>query len=205
MGYYLSTNQVLDANDRLLGTSAGTGLGINLDANRQLTVVVPTTVVPGQYYVLFVADPANVVAETDETNNMAALAVTVTQGLASRDQTAGYIVAVAPNPVANGNVLRVQLSGAGTTNAASVELYNALGQRVLMQAMPLSAGRANQAELPTQGLATGVYTLRLTGKGMSVTRRVVIEYLSYFAGATMGPGRGRQVGHSARPVAPAYF
>jgi subtilase family serine protease len=175
VGYYLSTNQVLDANDRLLGTSAGTSLGVNLDANRQLTVAVPTTVAPGPYYVLFVADPANVVAETNETNNMAALAVTVTQGLASRDQTAGYTVAVVPNPVATGNVLRVQLSGAGTTNVASVELYNALGQRVLTQAMPLSAGRANQAELPTQGLATGVYTLSLIGKGMSVTRRVVIE------------------------------
>ncbi|GAB3581932.1 CARDB domain-containing protein [Hymenobacter daeguensis] len=175
VGYYLSTNQTLDASDRLLGTSAGGGLGVNLDASRQLTVVVPATVAPGPYYVLFVADPANVVNESNENNNLAALAVTITQGLATRDQTAGYTVAVVPNPVANGNALRVQLSGAGTTNAASVELYNALGQRVLVQAMPLSAGRANQAELSTQGLATGVYTLRLTGKGMSVTRRVVIE------------------------------
>ena len=175
VGYYLSTNQILDASDRLLGTSPGAALGVNLDANRQLVAAVPANVPPGPYYVLFVADPANVVSETNENNNIASLAVTVTQGLANRDQTAGYTVAVVPNPVAGGNVLRVQLSGAGTTSAASVELYNALGQRVLTQAMPLSAGRINQAELPTQSLATGVYTLRLTGKGMSVTRRVVIE------------------------------
>ncbi|MBO2012402.1 CARDB domain-containing protein [Hymenobacter negativus] len=175
VGYYLSTNQTLDASDRLLGTSSGTALGVNLDANRQLVAPVPANVTPGPYYVLFVADPANVVSETNENNNIASLAVTVTQGLASRDQTAGYTVAVVPNPVAGGNALRVQLSGAGTTNAAVVELYNALGQRVLTQNMQLSAGRANQAELSTQGLATGVYTLRLTGKDMSVTRRVVID------------------------------
>jgi subtilase family serine protease len=175
VGYYLSTNQTLDASDRLLGTSSGAALGVNLDANRQQVAAVPANVTPGAYYVLFVADPANAVSETNENNNMASLPVTVTQGLAARDQTAGYTVAVLPNPVAGGNTLRVQLSGAGTTNAASIELYSALGQRVLTQAMQLGAGRANQAEVPTQGLATGVYTLRLTGKGMSVTRRVVIE------------------------------
>jgi subtilase family serine protease len=175
VGYYLSTNQLLDASDRLLGTSTGAALGPNLDSNRQLVAAVPATVTPGPYYVLFVADPLNVVSETNETNNLAALPVTITQGLASRDQTAGYTVAVVPNPVAIGNALRVQLSGAGTTGVASADLYNVLGQRVLTQAMQLGSGRVNQAELATQGLATGVYTLRLTGKGLSVTRRVVIE------------------------------
>ncbi|WP_210521758.1 CARDB domain-containing protein [Hymenobacter terricola] len=175
VGYYLSTNQLLDASDRLLGTSAGAALGVNLDAARQLVAAVPGNVTPGAYYVLFVADPLNAVTETNENNNLAALAVTVTQALASREQTAGYAVAVVPNPVANGSPLRVQLSGAGAACAASVDLYNALGQRVRTQALQLGAGRANQAEMPTQGLATGVYMLRLTGTGLSVTRRVVIE------------------------------
>lgn len=175
VGYYLSTDRVLDASDRLLGTSAGALLGANLDAARQLVAAVPANVTPGAYFVLFVADPLNAVTETNEANNMASLAVTVTRALASRDETAGYSVAVVPNPVASGNALRVQLSGVGATCAASVDLYNALGQRVSSQPLPLGAGRANQAEVPTQHLATGVYILRLTGPGLSVTRRVVIE------------------------------
>ncbi|MDO7850523.1 CARDB domain-containing protein [Hymenobacter convexus] len=175
VGYYLSTNQTLDASDVLLGTSAGSALASGASANRQLTPPVPANTAVGAYYVLFVADPLNVETETNESNNLAALAVTVTRGTATRDQTTGYTVAVAPNPVVSGNALRVQLSGTGNSGAASVDLYNALGQRVLTQAMQLGAGRANQAELPTQGLATGVYTLRLTGSGLSVTRRVVIE------------------------------
>ncbi|MFD2721170.1 CARDB domain-containing protein [Hymenobacter monticola] len=175
VGYYLSTNQTLDASDVLLGSNAGSTLVSNVSANRQLTAAVPAATAPGAYYVLFVADPLNAETEANENNNLAALAVTVTRGLAARDQTAGYTVAVVPNPVANGSVMRVQLSGAGTSGPASADLYNALGQRVLTQAMQLGSGRVNQAELPTQGLATGVYTLRLTGSGLSVTRRVVIE------------------------------
>ncbi|MBH8568409.1 T9SS type A sorting domain-containing protein [Microvirga sp. STS02] len=175
VGYYLSTNQTLDASDVQLGSSAGTSLAATVSANRQLVATVPASTTPGAYYVLFVADPLNVVAEANETNNLASLAVTVTTGLASREQTAGYSVAVAPNPVANGDALRVQMTGVGATCTAAVDLYNALGQRVNSQQLQLGTGRANQAEIPTRGLATGVYVLHLTGTNLNVTRRVVIE------------------------------
>ena len=175
VGYYLSADRLLSADDVLLGTSAGGSLGVNLDENRQLTTVVPITTTPGAYFMLFVADPQNVVSELNEGNNVVALPFTVTQATASRDQTAGYAVAVWPNPVAAGNPLRVQLSGVGSTGPAVIALYNALGQRVRTQSLMLSTGRPSQADVPTQGLATGVYTLRLTGAGLSVTRRVVVE------------------------------
>ena len=175
VGYYLSSNQVLDASDRLLGTSIGNALGTNLDDTRQLAAAVPANVPAGAYYVLFVTDPLDEVSETDETNNLAALPVTVTQVLANHEQTAGYTVSVIPNPVASGGALRVQLSGAGTSCAAALDLYNALGQRVRSQPLPLGGGRANLSEVATQNLPTGVYILRLTGPGLSVTRRVVIE------------------------------
>ena len=73
---------------------------------------------------LVVADPTNAVSETNEANNLAALPVTVTQALAIREQTVGYAVAVAPNPVATGQALRVQLSGPGASCVAELSLYN---------------------------------------------------------------------------------
>ena len=175
VGYYLSTNAVLDASDVLLGTSAGGALGTNLDDTRQLVTAIPSNTVPGAYFLLFVADPQNVVSESNETNNLASLAFTVTQGTATRNQTAGYLVDVLPNPVVAGRALRVQLSGNGPGGLAEATLYNILGQRVQTQSLRLSAGQTTVAELPTQGLATGVYTLRLTGAGLSVTRRVIVE------------------------------
>ena len=150
-------------------------LSLNLTASRPLTAQVPANTAPGSYYVLFVADPANAVAETNEANNMAALRLTVTQATATRYETAGYSVAVAPNPVASGQSLVVRLEGSGPTGPATGALYNALGQCVQTQALLLQSGRANRAEIATQGLASGVYTLRLTGSGLSVTRRVVLE------------------------------
>ena len=84
-------------------------------------------------------------------------------------------MAVAPNPSASGQPLLVVLDGAAPVGAAIVELYNVLGQRVHSQPLLLSSGRANRAEVATQGLASGVYTLRLTGIGLSVTRRVLIN------------------------------
>ena len=175
VGFYLSVDQLLDASDRSLGTSAGGLLGAGLDAARNLSTTVPASVAPGAYFVLFVADPANAVSESNETNNLAALPFTVTLGSATREQTAGYAIAVVPNPVATGQALRVELSGPGASCVAELSLYNVLGQRVRTQPLTLGAGRANRAEVATQNLATGVYTLRLTGTNLSVTRRVVIE------------------------------
>lgn len=176
VGYYLSANQVLDASDVLLGVVAGGSLPAGQSAARSANLNIPAATAAGNYYVLFVADPQGVVGEANENNNFLSLPLTVRQALASRQQTAGYTVAVAPNPVASGNQLRVQLQGAGVAGTASLELFNALGQRVHVQPLQLGAGRANQAEIATQHLATGVYSLRLSGlPGLRVTRRVVIE------------------------------
>ena len=175
VGFFLSTDQVLSAGDLPLGTSPGGALGVGLTGSRPLVALVPAGTAPGSYYVLFVADPANAVAEANEANNVAALRLSVTQATATREQTGGYRVAVAPNPVAAGQPLGVRLAGSGPAGPATIELYNALGQRVQAQALVLRPGQDQRAELATQGLASGVYTLRLTGPGLSVTRRVIVE------------------------------
>ena len=175
VGFFLSTDQVLSAGDVPLGTSPGGALGVGLTGSRPLVALVPAGTAPGSYYVLFVADPANAVAEANEANNVAALRLSVTQATATREQTGGYRVAVAPNPVAAGQPLGVRLAGSGPAGPATIELYNALGQRVQAQALVLRPGQDQRTELATQGLASGVYTLRLTGPGLSVTRRVVLE------------------------------
>ncbi len=133
VGYYLSTNQVLDASDVLLTTTVGASLYSGQSAACYGNLLIPTGTAAGNYHVRFVADPQNAVAETNENNNLAALPVTVLQALASREQTIGYTVSVLPNPVVNGGALRVQLSGAGISGAAALDLYNALGQRVRSQ------------------------------------------------------------------------
>ena len=78
MGYYLSTNQTLDASDVLLGNTYGYAIGVGQSSGHYGNLAVPAGTAAGSYYVLFVADYLNQVAESDETNNLTAVSLTVT-------------------------------------------------------------------------------------------------------------------------------
>ena len=76
VAFYLSTDQTLDASDDFIESeSLGTDVeaGESEEENEQITL--PSGVPDGEYYVLLVVDPNDVVAETDETNNVAAAEV----------------------------------------------------------------------------------------------------------------------------------
>ena len=93
---------------------------------------------------------------------------TVTVVSATVDTTA-TVFSVWPNPVGAQAALHVRL--AGPASAARVTLRNALGQLVRTRTFAGSA-----TELPTAGLASGLYLLRVQADGYAPTvRRVVVE------------------------------
>ncbi|SET56903.1 endonuclease [Hymenobacter actinosclerus] len=78
---------------------------------------------------------------------------------------------VFPNPATGRLQLRLpQLKG---RPAASISLYNMLGQQVLGRTQPLSATEA--ATLDVQALAEGLYLLRVTADGVTYTSRVEVR------------------------------
>ena len=91
------------------------------------------------------------------------------QTLASRNPSLDGQVALYPNPAHSQVTLALPAALAGPGTKA--EVYNALGQQVLSQTL----GGGTTAQLPTEGLKAGVYTVRLfTAQGL-VTKRLVIE------------------------------
>ena len=68
--FYLSTNTSLDAADLVLGSRAIGTLGFNGTDSGLSTLLIPSTLAPGSYYVLAKADSANAVPEYLETNNV---------------------------------------------------------------------------------------------------------------------------------------
>lgn len=78
VGYYLSSNAMLDAADQLLGNSTGFALQAGQSSARYANFTVPAATAPGNYYVLFVADYQNQVNESNEGNNVGAVSITVT-------------------------------------------------------------------------------------------------------------------------------
>ena len=72
--FYLSVNTSLDASDVELARGPLPSLAPSASHSATETLMLPASLATGSYYVLSVADPANVVAETIESNNVRASA-----------------------------------------------------------------------------------------------------------------------------------
>ncbi|RTQ53357.1 T9SS type A sorting domain-containing protein [Hymenobacter gummosus] len=92
---------------------------------------------------------------------------------AKRNALAGGEVSIFPNPVAGGSALNVRVSGIkpGTVRC---EVLNALGQVVLTRSAEVRNGSMEQV-LNTQGLAKGMYQVRLTAGSDVVVQKVVVD------------------------------
>jgi subtilisin family serine protease len=75
--FYLSSNNALDANDTLLGSRAIAALDAGAVSTGSTTVTMPSSLVPGSYYLIAKADADGVAAETQEGNNTTARSVQI--------------------------------------------------------------------------------------------------------------------------------
>ena len=168
---YLSTDTTYDISDTQISYSftfppvgAGTSYTRNVTGNLQ-------SAAPGNYFLLFVADAFNYVIETDESNNIRTLPITVTAP--SADLT---VVSVdAPTTAAAGTFISVSWTvknqgtgAAGGTweddiSLSSDDQYFSLGSTTIFASPPIDAGgsytRTMTVFLP--GVATGEYDLRV--------------------------------------------
>jgi subtilase family serine protease len=78
--FYLSVNLSVDAGDIELGTRNVPSLGAGGLSAGSTSVVIPTGLAPGSYWIIGVADSTNTVAETFETNNNRVVFVRVNVG-----------------------------------------------------------------------------------------------------------------------------
>jgi len=79
--YYLSLDTLLNSGDkRLTGSRAVPGLAPGEASTGTVTVTIPSTTLPGTYFLLACADDKKVVAESNEKNNCLASATQVTVG-----------------------------------------------------------------------------------------------------------------------------
>ena len=76
-GYYLSTDNHLDAGDILIGRRTVPALAAGGSSLASAQAVIPAGTVPGAYYILAVADDAKVIVESNESNNANGLPITV--------------------------------------------------------------------------------------------------------------------------------
>ncbi len=85
LGYYLSTDAILDTGDKLLTTDSNPGMIVGSSHSESATLTIPSSTAPGDYYILFVGDYNNLHTESNESDN--GVAVPLKVELAYRDVT----------------------------------------------------------------------------------------------------------------------
>jgi len=76
-GYYLSTDNLLDAGDVRIGSRAIPALAAGGSSLASGQAVIPAGTVPGAYFILAVADYPKVIVESNEGNNANAFSITI--------------------------------------------------------------------------------------------------------------------------------
>ena len=77
MGYYLSTDSIWNSTDLSIGGDFSFLMLPNSSQILSRTAMLPITVLPGKYYIIFYGDNPNYIIENDESNNMYHLPFTV--------------------------------------------------------------------------------------------------------------------------------
>ncbi|GAB3735096.1 hypothetical protein GCM10027594_16510 [Hymenobacter agri] len=172
IGCYLSADSVFSAStDVFLGLATGSGLmtsGGTIHSFPLLTV--PAATVPGNYYLVLMADPRNVITESNENNNSRAFPLRVTGLATAVANPAGATPDLYPNPAPRGSSIRLGLAG---NNGSRLEMacYDAMGRLVAHQWG--SGGSA--AVFDASQLPAGVYQLHISGGGLHTAQRLQIQ------------------------------
>ncbi len=175
IGFYLSADTVFSAtSDVFLGLVTGgslvpSGGGAAGTIHSAPMLTVPAGTPPGNYYLVLIADPRNVVAESDETNNSRALPLRVIGTTTATTAATGASLAAYPNPVARGTAVRLATSGNPRMEAAC---YDQLGRLVSRQVV---GGNGTPATFDTSALPAGSYLVRLAGDQLHTTFRLQVE------------------------------
>ncbi|MGF1570348.1 MAG: CARDB domain-containing protein [Nodosilinea sp.] len=114
LGFYLSDDAVFDVNDTLLGTRSIGSLGTFVASGAQtVTFNYQQSYGTGNKYILFVADSGQVITESNETNNVEALAITVTAAVNRPDLLATDLTV--QSPITDTIILGYNLKNQGNT------------------------------------------------------------------------------------------
>lgn len=119
LNFYLSTDNVYDAGDVKIGEYSGPYMAEKSSTTKAITVYTPVGQLPGNYFVIAMADPTNLESESNELNNTTTIAITIisrTLDIVMQAPTAiikglpGYSVSLNASVLNSGNA-KIQFTG----------------------------------------------------------------------------------------------
>ncbi len=167
--FYLSTDNQLDGTDIILSDLTANALAAGEALALTQELLIPVGTVAGNYFILFEADCDQLIAESDETNNLSIVPISIDQPLS--DLTISNPV-LTPNSVFPGELLSTRFSlnnlGTGDAMASNICIFfsndNVLDETdVLLEEMDVPSILSSTSEELTQeitvpeGIAAGTY------------------------------------------------
>ncbi|MEP0545591.1 MAG: CARDB domain-containing protein [Rhodothermales bacterium] len=173
LAFYFSTNRSLGSSDVAAESISVDEVDAGDSEDGEVEFAVPSSLDPGDYFLLVVADDGNDVTESDESNNTFAIPFTVLMTTASEGtpDVAFRLAAPAPNPATDRVTLGYSLSEAGPVHLA---VYDVLGRRVATLVEATQPAGDHVADWDASGLASGTYVLRLSAAGEVRTRQATV-------------------------------
>ncbi|OAD45532.1 T9SS type A sorting domain-containing protein [Polaribacter atrinae] len=123
LGYYLSTDCDLSSNDVLLGESSSNIGSDNTSQNESETLTIPNNTPAGTYFMLFSADNRSELNESDKTNNVSCIQITINSSVEPEDVEL-INTTVAPMIVNAGNDIRVTATQSYSGSQLAADLPN---------------------------------------------------------------------------------
>lgn len=126
LNYYLSSDNAYNTSDILLSTNTVSALAAGGNVSLSKSVTIPSATTAGTWYILFFADAGGIITETNETNNIAAVQVTVTSAAGLPDLTV-LAPTASPTTLTAGTITTssctVKNSGNASAAASSLKYY----------------------------------------------------------------------------------
>jgi hypothetical protein len=158
-GIYFSIDNILDASDILLSSN---DQSVVLNAGEQIaeqnySLILPVTLLDGNYFILINADNTNLVDEFDEINNTLALAIKIDNTLSSKEATnTSFSFHCYPNPAKD--QITIESSGIFYADKNTLQLFNSLGEKVMETIID-----SPKIELTITSLIPGIYAYSISG------------------------------------------
>jgi trimeric autotransporter adhesin len=118
VSFYISKDSIIDGNDLLLANQTSYTVKPMVATSVNYSFTVPNTLIPGKYYLLFIADKSNSTLEINENNNLAYTEVNVEASVVDLFMKS---VSINPTSIVAGNSVNINFSIFNTGNSSSVD------------------------------------------------------------------------------------
>ena len=153
--YFLSSNTQLDGTDIELGSDNVLSLTVNSSSASNENLIIPNNNANGNWFILFVADASDQIDESDETNNIESMSITIT-GNTGFDETNNLLDAIRmyPNPVTDYFVIETgQLK-----DQLNIEIFDMNG-KLVYKVYPTN--NLNNQKIDVSSFSSGMYQLKI--------------------------------------------